>query len=223
MFLIEHLKAVAAAVLALSLAGCGPDYSPNTYSTAAVQQANKVDKGIVIGVRQIDVSSSGVIGAGAGAAAGGLMGSNTPGGLGSAIGTIGGGLVGGIIGSSVEHVTVDTSAFEYIVRKPNGDLISVTQKDAVALALGQHVLVIAGNQARIVPDYTVVPDTAPTPPPPPVASAAPAATATEPPPTPVSAIPLPSATPSAPTPSAPTPLLPSAAAPNAAVPSAAVP
>ena len=41
------------------------------------------------------------------------------------------------------------------MRKANGDLLSVTQKDAVPLAIGQKVLVIAGNQARVVPDYTV--------------------------------------------------------------------
>ena len=45
------------------------------------------------------------------------------------------------------------------MRKPNGDLLSVTQKDEVPLKLGQKVLLIAGNQARIVPDYTVTTDT----------------------------------------------------------------
>jgi len=39
-------------VLAL-LVGCGPDYSPNTYSTNAVQQANKVERGVVVGVRPV--------------------------------------------------------------------------------------------------------------------------------------------------------------------------
>jgi outer membrane lipoprotein SlyB len=62
--------------------------------------------------------------------------------------------VGGIAGSAAEHVSGDTRAFEYIVRKPNGDLLSVTQKDEVPLVIGQKVLVIAGNQARVVPDYT---------------------------------------------------------------------
>ena len=73
----------------------------------------------------------------------------------SAFGALGGALVGGIAGSAAEHVVGDTRAFEYIVRKPNGDLLSVTQKDAEPLAVGQKVLVIAGNQARVVPDYTV--------------------------------------------------------------------
>ena len=232
--MVPVLRLAAAVCLLAPIAGCGPDYSPNTYSTASVQQANKVDKGVIVGVRQIDVTAPGMLGAATGAAAGGVVGANTPGGgLTTAFGAIGGGLIGGIVGSAAEHATSDTTAFEYIVRKPNGDLVSVTQKDAVALAVGQHVLVIAGNQARIVPDYTVNPEpppavggSAPPPlaappatvvPPPNAPPASPAATpsaSTEPPPVPVSASPLaPAHSPQAPAPAgtaqtAPTPLTP---------------
>ena len=47
-------------MLALGLAGltgCGGEYSPNTYSATAVQQANKVAQGVVVGVREIKVSA----------------------------------------------------------------------------------------------------------------------------------------------------------------------
>jgi outer membrane lipoprotein SlyB len=149
---------VSAAMLVL-LAGCGPDYSPNTYSASAVQQANKVERGVIIGVRQIEISAAGVVGASTGAAAGGAIGgvagSQGGGSVTTALGAIGGGLIGGLVGTSVEHAAGDTSAYEYIVRKSNNELVSVTQKDAVPLKIGTKVLVIAGNQARIVPDYTV--------------------------------------------------------------------
>ena len=147
--------------LGLVLAGvsaCGPTYSPDTYASNAVQQANKVEQGIVIGVRDVAVSASGTVGTVTGAAAGGIAGSQMGGGVTSAFTSLGGALVGGIAGSAVEHASADTKAFEYIVRKGNGDLVSVTQKDTTPLALGQHVLVIAGNQARVVPDYTVPAD-----------------------------------------------------------------
>ena len=143
------------AALAVSLVGCGPDYSPNTYASNAVQQANKVDQGVIVGVREVGVSASGTTGAVIGGAAGGIAGAQAGTGTTSAFGALGGALVGGIAGSAAEHVVGDTRAFEYIVRKPNGDLLSVTQKDTEALAIGQKVLVIAGNQARVVPDYTV--------------------------------------------------------------------
>jgi outer membrane lipoprotein SlyB len=89
--------------------------------------------------------------------------SQTPGKLGGAFGTIGGSLVGGLVGTAVEHTTGDTTAFEYVVRKPNGELLSVTQKDVKPRPLGQKVLVITGNQARIVADYTVAGEPSPPP------------------------------------------------------------
>jgi len=159
--LIRFPRGGALLAALMALAGCGPNYSPDTYSTAAVQQANKVERGVIVGVRKVDVSSPGTVGAIAGGAAGGALGAQVPGSmLGATFGAIGGTVLGGLVGTTVEHTTADTTAFEYIVRKPNGDLVSVTQKDKDALAIGQTVLVIAGSQARIVPDYTT-PEPAP--------------------------------------------------------------
>ena len=148
---------VVSSVLA-ALCGCGPSYSPNTYSVTAVQQANTVAQGVVIGRRSVNVSASGTVGTLTGAAAGGIAGSQAVSGPVSAFTALGGSLVGGIAGSAIEHTTADTTAFEYIIRKAGGDLVSVTQKDKTPLALGQKVLVIAGNQARVVPDYTLPPE-----------------------------------------------------------------
>jgi outer membrane lipoprotein SlyB len=151
-----HLAWLATSTIALlTLGACSPDFSPNTYNAAAVQQANKVEQGVVVGVRDVDVKVSGNTGAAAGAATGGIVGSQLPGSSAtSAIGAVGGGLLGGLLGSGVERASGDTKAYEYIVRKPNNELVSVTQTDKTPLALGQRVLVIAGSQARIVPDYT---------------------------------------------------------------------
>ncbi len=152
---------VVSSVLA-ALCGCGPSYSPNTYSVTAVQQANTVAQGVVIGRRSVNVSAAGTVGTLTGAAVGGIAGSQAVSGPVSAFTALGGSLVGGIAGSAIEHTTADTTAFEYIIRKAGGDLVSVTQKDKTPLALGQKVLVIAGNQARVVPDYTLPPETADT-------------------------------------------------------------
>jgi outer membrane lipoprotein SlyB len=171
-------QGLALAVLA-ALAGCGPSYSPDTYASNAAQQANKVEQGVIVGVRPVAISASGVVGAATGGAAGGIIGSQAgPGGITGALGAVGGSLVGGLVGTGVEHAQGDTTAWEYIVKEAKGDLVSVTQKDDKPLAIGQKVLVIAGSQARIVPDYTV----APAPPPPP--------TETAPAPSPVAATPL---------------------------------
>jgi outer membrane lipoprotein SlyB len=140
---------------AIVLAGCGPSYSPDTYASNAAQQANKVDEGVIAGVRPVQISAQGTVGGVAGAAAGGVAGSQVGVGPASAFGAIGGSLVGGVAGVATEHIVGDTNGFEYMVRKLNGDLVSVAQKEDKPLRVGQKVLVIAGPQARIVPDYTV--------------------------------------------------------------------
>jgi outer membrane lipoprotein SlyB len=139
----------------LVTAGCAPNYSPDTYASAAAQQANKVDQGIIVGVRAIQISADTTLATATGAAAGGVAGSTIGEGAGSALGAVGGTVAGGVVGNVIGHAQGDTGGFEYIVKKPNGDLLSVTQKDPAPLGIGAHVLIIEGPQARVVPDYTV--------------------------------------------------------------------
>jgi outer membrane lipoprotein SlyB len=187
--------------------GCAPDYSPNTYASNAVQQANKVEPAVVIGFRQVEISASGTVGAVTGGAAGGVLGAQVPGSsISTALGTVGGALVGSIAGTGIEHATADTTGWEYIVRKPNGELLSVTQREPKPLPVGQKVLVITGNQARIIPDNSTplpepekVPEKKPEPEKKPDAAKPPAADSK-----PASEAPAPEATPpaAAPTPAA---------------------
>ncbi|MGR0184697.1 hypothetical protein [Azospirillum aestuarii] len=152
----------AAAIVVGILAGCTPNYSPNTYAATATQQANKVERAVVIGFRQVKISTSGTVGAVTGGAAGGVLGSQSGTfGINAALGAVGGTAIGGLIGTSIEHVTGDTTGWEYIVRKPDGELLSVTQREEKPIEIGQKVLVIAGNQARIVADYSTDPEPAP--------------------------------------------------------------
>jgi outer membrane lipoprotein SlyB len=130
-----------------------------------MQQAAKVEQAVVVGMRQVRVTASGTVGAATGAAAGAALGAVVPGtDLARALTGIGGGLLGGAVGSGIERAGGDASAFEYILRKPDGELLSVTQRDKTPLVLGTAVLVITGPQARVVADYTV-PAASPTAPP----------------------------------------------------------
>ncbi|WP_137178750.1 hypothetical protein [Roseomonas sp. AR75] len=160
---VTGMRAALFLALPLALAGCGQRYSPDAYATRAVQQVNRVEQGVIIGRRDVAVQMDGATGAATGGAAGGIIGSQAPGGnMAGAIGAVGGALVGGLFGSAAERVVGDTTAHEYIVRKANNELVSVTQRDETPLEVGARVLVIAGNQARIVPDYTMPGDPPPT-------------------------------------------------------------
>lgn len=149
------------ALLALNvflLAGCASNYSPNTYASNAVQLANKVETAIVVGFREVHISAAGTIGAVTGGAAGGVLGAQY---ADSALIAVGGSAVGALVGSALDHAAGDTMGWEYIVRKTNGDMLSVTQRETTPLPLGQKVLVIMGPQARVVADYSVIPETPP--------------------------------------------------------------
>ena len=213
--LTRFLSFTLPAVMLAALVGCAPDYSPNTYGTNAVQQANKVESAVVVGFRQVKITANGMVGAVSGGAAGGVLGAQADGsGIVSALGAVGGTVVGGLVGTTIEHVAGDTTGWEYIVRKSNGDMLSVTQREPTPIPLGQKVLVITGNQARIVPDYSTALD--PTAPP---ATGTEKTGAKETPaasPTPVAAShPTPSTPPSEPSPSSVSvPAVPAAATPS---------
>ncbi len=144
----------------LPLAGCASSYSPNTYASNAVQLANKVEAGVIVGYRQVAISAAGTIGAVTGGAAGGILGAQY---ADSALAAVGGSAVGALVGNALDHAAGDTTGWEYIVRKTSGDMLSVTQREKDPLVLGQKVLVIMGPQARVVADYSVIPETPPLP------------------------------------------------------------
>lgn len=139
----------------IALAACAERFSADEYAARAVQQANPVQQGVVAGFRRVAISPDGTAGATAGAAAGGVVGGAAGGNrVTGALGAVGGALVGGLVGSAAERATANTDAIEYVIRRTNGELVSVTQRDATPIPIGTRVLVITGNQARVVVDYT---------------------------------------------------------------------
>lgn len=149
---MRHFVLFPLTACAFLLSACAPNYSPNTYSSNAVQLANKVEAGTVIGFREVKISANGSIGAVTGGAVGGVLGAEY---ANSALVAVSGTTVGGMLGNALEHAARDTTGWEYIIRKENGDMLSVTQREQTPLALAQRVLVILGPQARVVPDYSL--------------------------------------------------------------------
>ncbi len=138
------------------LTACGSTFSANEYSARAVQQANPVQQGTIVGSRRVAIAAGGETGAAAGGAAGGAIGGAAAAGnsVSTALGAVGGALLGSLVGTAAERASANTDAVEYIIRRnSDGELVSVTQRDAVPIPLGTAVLVITGNQARVVPDY----------------------------------------------------------------------
>src|SRR5690348_9646340 len=125
-------RAMLVGLCAVTLAGCAGRYSPNTYSSNAVQLASRVEAGTVIGFREVGISASGNIFTVAGGATGGVLGAEY---ANSALVAVGATTVGGLLGNAIDHAAGDTTGWEYIVRKPSGDMLSVTQREKNPLAL----------------------------------------------------------------------------------------
>lgn len=143
-----------------------------------MQQANKVVRGTVVGYRQVTIDASGTVGTVAGGATGGILGAQAGDtSVTEALGGVGGALAGGMIGNAFEHAVGKSTGWEYIVQEDKGLLVSVTQRQETPLPVGQHVLVIEGKQARIIPDYSIASTTPKSPPK--TSSAPPAGTPTQ--------------------------------------------
>lgn len=140
----------------LVMSGCAKKYSPDEYSPGGMQQANKADRAVVVNVRTVDVNDPSLgLGTAAGAAAGGLAGSQIGKGSGNGLAVLGGVLIGGAIGAAADNAAHSTTAFEYVMEKTNGDLITLAQKQDQPFGIGQRVLILYGVQARIIADTGV--------------------------------------------------------------------
>lgn len=128
-------------LMALALVGCGIGDTNTTYDRADIGRAGVVSMGQIIAMNQIQTAgtnSVGTLSGGvAGAAAGSMIGGNTAVNI---IGGVGGAVLGGILGAKTEEALTKDTAIEFIVRKENGQIISIVQSNELGLRVGDKVL-----------------------------------------------------------------------------------
>jgi outer membrane lipoprotein SlyB len=135
----------------LGVAACAGAHSPDQYATAAVQQVNPVERGTILGARLVQVAGDGTAGGAAGAAVGGAIGSQVPfGQWAQAAGAAIVGAFGSVLGAAAERSMVGMPAYEYIILTDAGTERAVTQNDASPLQRQQRVIIIGGQQARVI-------------------------------------------------------------------------
>jgi len=147
--------AVAFAVLATALAGCASGLGANSYDRSSVGQVARVEEGTVVDARQIKIEGSSQgsnVGTLAGAALGGLAGSEIGGGSkANTAGAIVGAVLGGVAGNAVGNAATAQDGFAYTIRLRNGELVSIAQAGAYAIQPGTPVLIEYGARARVIP------------------------------------------------------------------------
>lgn len=140
------------AVLALGagLSACAPA-SNSTVDRYALGSSGYVSYGTIIGMRPVAVQGtrSGV-GVGAGALAGGVLGSTIGGDWRArAVGGVIGALAGGVAGAAIEEGVTSGNAMEFIIRDDNGATRSVIQTNELGLAVGERVMIAQGDRVRL--------------------------------------------------------------------------
>jgi outer membrane lipoprotein SlyB len=107
----------------------------------------------VVSYREVDVDDPALgLGTAAGATAGGIAGAQIGKGSGSAVAALGGVLVGGAIGYLLDQEMGATKAFEYILEKKNGNLMTLAQKQDNPIPKGTKVFILYGVKARVIPE-----------------------------------------------------------------------
>jgi outer membrane lipoprotein SlyB len=145
--------AVAAASLLILAPGCASNLGPDSYPRSEVGRSMRLEEGVIERVRPVRLEGQRtIVGPAAGAAIGGLVGSEIGGGDEErAIGVIAGAVLGGLAGRAVEEGVTRRDGVAYTVRLKNGALVNVVQEGPALLAPGQPVIVEYGDRTRVVP------------------------------------------------------------------------
>ncbi|THF61924.1 glycine zipper 2TM domain-containing protein [Pseudothauera nasutitermitis] len=145
----NRLNRFGAAILvgvALVMSGCAAGLGGGTYQRGEARRAMTVQFGTVESVRQVMLEGTKTpIGAGAGAAVGGIAGSNVGRGSGAAVGAILGAVAGGMAGAAVEEGVTRRQGVEVTVRLDGGSYLAVVQEDG-----GEQFR--AGERVRLLRD-----------------------------------------------------------------------
>jgi len=112
-----------AMLLSLFLTSCAKDVAPGDYDSAEVGKIKKVVPGVVLSKRSVNIHNQ--------AAENTATDSNS---------------------TPSDNVVNRSHGFEYVIRLNNGAIISLVQTENLDLKAKQHVLVIYGNNTRVVPD-----------------------------------------------------------------------
>ena len=134
----------------VGVTACGIGDTNTTYDRAQIGRQGRTSTGRIISMTQVEIAGSnemgGLVGAGVGGALGGVGGSALGGGKGSTLFAIGGAalgaLAGAAAGAATEQAATKDLAYEFMVQKSTGNVISVVQTNELGLKPGDNVVLV---------------------------------------------------------------------------------
>lgn len=141
-------KLMACGVAVLLLAGCGSVDESNVYTPEELSRLEDYKLVKVVHAEEVtvDPETPGLVGAGVGAASGGLIGSKV-GGEG-AIAALA--IIGGLIGYAIEQQATDTTATRYVIDVDGRQQVIVQKESQEPLVPGDMAMMIGDYEPRLV-------------------------------------------------------------------------
>ena len=122
------ILAATVAALTMGLTGCASSLTGDSFSRSDARQVQTIRMGTIESLRPVRIEGTKTpIGAGAGAAVGGIAGSTVGGGRGSAVAAVIGAVAGGLAGAAAEEGITRTQGVEITVREDDGALRAYVQ------------------------------------------------------------------------------------------------
>ncbi|CUX96545.1 outer membrane lipoprotein [Candidatus Doolittlea endobia] len=149
-------RLIVVALTGMTVAGCANNstLSSDVYSASEAKQVQSVTYGTLMGIRPVQIQGnedSNVVGAISGAVLGGVLGSTIGGGSGSSLASTAGAVAGSVAGSSIESAVNRTQGVELEVRKDDGNIIIVVQKQSrTRFSVGQRVALVSNGRTITV-------------------------------------------------------------------------
>jgi outer membrane lipoprotein SlyB len=137
----------------LGLVGCASDLSGDSYSRSEARIVQKVEYGTIKQLRPVNIEGTKTpIGAGAGAAVGGIAGSSIRGGKTAQVMAVIGAVAGGLAGAAIEEGVTRTTGAEITIKMDDDRTIAIVQRlpPNERFTVGDRVRVISSGKATRV-------------------------------------------------------------------------
>ena len=127
-------------VSAFVLTSCGIGNTNTTYQRTDIGTQGRIEEGTIESIQVVNVDGTNDVGTLGGAVAGGAAGSMIGGNTAvNVIGGVGGALLGGAVGGATEKAITKDTAYEFLVKKSTGAVVSVVQSNELHLRIGDSV------------------------------------------------------------------------------------
>jgi len=147
------LSIITSLLVTVLLGGCAKNISSDQYSEDEVGAIKQTYRGVILNVRNVQVTgadslgdnTAGVLGGGVGGA---LLGSQFGKGRGTMVGGVLGAAAGALGGALLEKKLKEQDGVEYTIELTSGRVMTVVQGPEPRLQAGQYVLVMVGSKGR---------------------------------------------------------------------------